>query len=232
MYASCVSDCVSVVCFYLTKECKQELTTFSSLSVLQNKSMLQTQGQYGNSFMTPPVFDSTARFDMPASTNNHQQEEKRSYVSSLSNSPPSTTNSSYASYTPRATPRTPPLSPTKTAMLNSAPSPTSSTGSGSASLDKSQQLDFTHPTGGYAPEDLTITVEGRKVKIRGKRVETSRLGGRKTHNEFTKVFDLPSHVSPDTVKCYIQDGHTLHIVSSIRDDLQGAVHFLPVTRKW
>jgi len=200
--------------------------------------MLQTQGQFGNSFMTPPSFDSNASYNMPAATNNHHhQEERRTYASNLNSSPPPS-NSSYASYTPRATPRSPPVTPTKS-RLSSASSPGSSTGSQVATLGSSlgsvstteKSLDFTHPTSGYAPEDLTITLEGRKVKIRGKRVETSRIGGRKTHNEFTKVFDLPSHVSPDTVKCYIQDGLTLHIVSNI-NDLQGAVHFLPVTKKW
>lgn len=93
------------------------------------------------------------------------------------------------------------------------------------------QIDYTLPVSGYAPEEITITVEGRKVKVHGKHIE-NKVGGRKTHNEFTKLFDLPSRVSPENVRSYIKDGHTLHIIAHLSGDIQGAVHFLPIKRKW
>jgi len=119
---------------------------------------------------------------------------------------------------------------------NCDPAPTSQShrsASNSASLtnDACSSLDFALPVSGYLPEDITVTVDGRKVKVYGKHVET-RVGGRKTHNEFTKMFDLPSSVRPESVRCYIKDGHTLHIRANIEDNLTGAVHFLPITRKW
>lgn len=193
--------------------------------------MLQQTGQYGHSFASQPAFSPPSphktNFDYPptATTNEQTQHEKKTYVSTL-NSSQAPVTSVYPSPS-----RSPPLTPPKS-RYGSIASPASSVGSQVANTDTFQKaLDYTLPTAGFSPEDFTVTVEGRKVKIRGRHVEV-RVGGRKTHNEFTKVFDLPSTVAPETVKCYIQDGHTLHIVSDIRDDIQGAVHFIPVTRKW
>lgn len=72
-------------------------------------------------------------------------------------------------------------------------------------------------------------MNNRKVTVKGKHVE-SRIGGRKLHNEFTKMFDLPPKVDPTAVRCYIKEGHTLHVVAHLAEDICGAVHFLAITR--
>lgn len=92
-------------------------------------------------------------------------------------------------------------------------------------------LDYTLTVSGYAPEEIVVSLEGRKVKVHGKHIET-RIGGRKTHNEFTKVFDLPTGINGEDIRCYVKDGHTLHLIAHLPDDIQGAVHFIPVNKKY
>lgn len=81
---------------------------------------------------------------------------------------------------------------------------------------------------GYDPEDIQVTVIGRKVKVHAKHVEST-PGGRRTHNEFTKMFDLPANY--DTVECYIKDRHSLYITPSLRDDIEGSFVFIPIEKK-
>lgn len=95
--------------------------------------------------------------------------------------------------------------------------------------DSHRKLDYTLPVSGYSPDEITVTIDGRKVKVHGKHVE-KRMGGRKTHNEFTKMFDLPSSADPEDVRCYIKDGHTLHVIAHIASDVHGSVHFLAINK--
>ena len=115
-----------------------------------------------------------------------------------------------------------------TPYYNSEPSPRYS--SQNSTQDSPKPMDYTLPVSGYLPEEITVSIEGRKVKVHGKHVET-RVGGRKSHNEFTKMFDLPSNVDVKDIRCYIKDGHTLHLIAHVGDDIQGLVHFIAITKR-
>lgn len=85
------------------------------------------------------------------------------------------------------------------------------------------------PVSGFSPDEVSVTVEGRKVQIWAKHKEKG--SGRSSFNEMRKSFDLPSTVDPSKVRSYVKDGHTLFIEASLRDDLQGTIQVVPVTRK-
>ena len=94
--------------------------------------------------------------------------------------------------------------------------------------DDSPKFNYSVPIRGFTPEDLNITIEGRKVKIHGKHINQS-ITGRKTHNEFTKMFDLSPKIDPDRVRSYVK-GEILYIEAQYRD-VEDA-RMVPVMRKW
>lgn len=94
--------------------------------------------------------------------------------------------------------------------------------------DKKVSFTFHEPVIGYDPEDIHVIVTGRKVKVHAKHVETT-PGGRRIHNEFTKMFDLPANYQ--TVECYIKDGRSLYVVPYLRDDIEGSFVFVPIEKK-
>ncbi|XP_067934822.1 uncharacterized protein [Watersipora subatra] len=120
-------------------------------------------------------------------------------------------------------------SPSSASFYSSQPSPGYNCRQNTTAEAEHKPMDYSVPVTGYSPEEITVSIEGRKVKVYGKHVE-SRIGGRKTHNEFTKLFDLPSDVEARDVRCYIKEGHTLHIIAHISDDITGLVHFLAVKK--
>lgn len=79
---------------------------------------------------------------------------------------------------------------------------------------------------GYAPEEVSISVQGHTVKVHAVHDENS--AGRKVHNEMKKQFDLPPSVDPGKVRAYIKDGRTLFVEAAIRENLQGTIQVLPV----
>ncbi|KAF6017033.1 hsp-25 [Bugula neritina] len=91
-------------------------------------------------------------------------------------------------------------------------------------------LNYSLSIAGYKPEEVSVSVEGRKVIVKAKHEENS--GGRKVHNEMTKSFDLPPSVDSHHVRSYIKDGNTLYIEAQLRDDLAGKIHLVPVTHKY
>ncbi|XP_067929635.1 small heat shock protein p36-like isoform X3 [Watersipora subatra] len=95
--------------------------------------------------------------------------------------------------------------------------------------DTGDALNYSLSIAGYQPQEVTVTVEGRKVTVHAKHEED--CGGRKVHNEMTKSFDLPPTVNAHNVRSYIKDGSTLFIEAHLRDDLAGKIHLVPVTHK-
>lgn len=78
------------------------------------------------------------------------------------------------------------------------------------STETKQGFSFTVPASGFNAEDISVSLDGSKLKVDGKHV-TSSSSGRKIYNEFMKVFDLPAEVEASDVHASFRDGHTLHI---------------------
>lgn len=74
-----------------------------------------------------------------------------------------------------------------------------------------------------------MSIEGKKVKVHAKHDEIAR--GKKTHNEMTKTFDLPSTVDARHIRSFINND-TLYIEAHLRDNLVGKTHIVPVNHKF
>lgn len=71
----------------------------------------------------------------------------------------------------------------------------------------------------YELEDIKITTEGRKLKIKGKHEVKSATGSRSS--EFSREIDLPYNSNPNTIKALMNDAGQLLIYVQLYGENQG-----------
>ncbi|KAF7697761.1 hypothetical protein HF521_004271 [Silurus meridionalis] len=102
--------------------------------------------------------------------------------------------------------------------LFSSPSSSSTTSSSTSSSASTARLTgpsvFSLDTRGFSPEDIAVTVCGRKLEV--KVAKQSEAGSSAPHG-FSRSVELPEHVNPSTLTCTLGDDGFLNIESKAKE---------------
>lgn len=90
-------------------------------------------------------------------------------------------------------------------------------------------LAFHCQTAGFKPEELTVDVDGDKLIVNGKHVESRE--GESVERQFSRVIRLPKEVDHGKIKCELDDKGELSISIPQREKLEAPKQNVPIEMK-
>lgn len=97
---------------------------------------------------------------------------------------------------------------------------------------KKQDVSLTLDTRGFSPEDVSVTVSGRRLEVMaGKRAEknASSSSAESQAQEFVQAVQLPDHLDPASLTCSLGEDGLLHIETPEESkDESSEEHVVPI----
>uniref|UniRef100_A0A8C1XQL9 Heat shock protein, alpha-crystallin-related, 9 n=1 Tax=Cyprinus carpio TaxID=7962 RepID=A0A8C1XQL9_CYPCA len=95
--------------------------------------------------------------------------------------------------------------------------------------NKQRDVSLTLDTQGFSPEDVTVTVSGRRLEVMAGKPSTSTTHVAEAQPQgFVQAVQLPDHLDPTSLTCSLGEDGLLHIESPESKDESSEEHIIPI----